>query len=84
MEKKTINLEDILHNTKFEELSNIEKDLIRCGVISYNVKEIVNAMREACRQTLELAAENAETYEDPYEDVWVNKQSILETIKQIE
>lgn len=41
---------------------------------------------EACKQTIELAAENA-VIERDYEfsdNCWVNKKSILEVIKQIE
>lgn len=41
-------------------------------------------MKEACKRTLELAAKNAKTYTDSCEDVWVNKQSILDTINQIQ
>ena len=49
------------------------------------------AMKEACCQTLELAAENAETEKEILPDCGVlksvgvvDKQSILNTIKQIE
>ncbi len=80
--KQRIDLEEILHTTKFVELSDIEKDLIRCGVIPYNVTEITNAMKEACRQTLELAVENVQHHYVNKD--WVGKQSILDTIKQIE
>lgn len=51
--------------------------------------------KEACRQALELAAENATTIDDPDSycgntgseyppDIIVNKQSIINTINQVE
>ena len=44
-----------------------------------------DVMKEACRQTLELAAENAETQcDEGGETGFVNKKSILDTINQIE
>lgn len=54
---------------------------------------VAEAMKEACKQTLELAAENAQWSRiedcDPltgfsYDSIQVNKQSILNTINQIE
>lgn len=51
---------------------------------------IIAAMKEACKQTLELAAENAYTkwngdyIEIPIDTVVIDKQSILDTINQIE
>lgn len=56
---------------------------------------IKRAMKEACRQTLELAAENATIIENPQSycgntgseyppDQIVSEESILETIKQVE
>lgn len=50
-------------------------------------EDVILAMKEACRQTLELAAENADIeiryikHEDRY---FVDKQSILDTINQVE
>ena len=52
---------------------------------------VIDAMREACRQVLELAAENAETEKEILPECGVlksvgvvNKQSILDTINQVE
>ena len=51
--------------------------------------DILDAMKEACKQTLELAAENAKP-EFSVDcviirgDIFINKQSILDTIKQVE
>lgn len=82
MEKK-INLEEILlsivpKNCYWEDMQN----LTNCPQ-----EYVLSAMKEACRQVLELAAENAETDFDslPYEELryFVDKQSILNTIKQI-
>ena len=77
---KKIYLEEILD--KFPELRNQSPRLIELSIL---------AMKEACRQTLKLAAENATT-EDVgtiTDDGWapydiVNEQSILDTINQIE
>ena len=54
----------------------------------------ISAMKEACKETLELAAENAKTrqmtelwsgqvYDDDPLPICVDKQSILDTINQI-
>lgn len=53
-----------------------------------NVGNHVKAMKEACKQTLELAAENAkilhwDTHDTDLDEYEINKQSILETINQI-
>ena len=52
---------------------------------------IISRMKEACRQTLELAAENADTEKEMLPECGVlksvgvvDKQSILNTINQIE
>ena len=87
-----INLEEILFNSKFKDLSNIEKDQIRKGLISYEHEEILIAMKEACRQALELAAKNADfgicQNDNSCPCLWdshfIDKQSIIKTIKQIE
>jgi len=51
-------------------------------------------MKEACKQVLELAAENADLENNPHYfnedemihkwDIYIDKQSILDTIKQVE
>lgn len=80
MSERKVNLEEILNNT--------------IDLSSYTLQfrnSIKKAMKEACRQTLELAAENAKICTDtmcsPYYEDWVkyiDKQSILDTIKQVE
>ena len=73
---KTIDLEKILDNY-------LEVD---CDY-SYTRESILMAMKEACRQTLELAAENATTLKDndPNMNFYtIDKQSILNTINQVE
>ena len=79
---KTINLEEIQrkysHGFSEEQWAEL-KD-------SFPYPDMRAAMKEACRQTLELAAENAFVeYEFPKlaNDNGVNKQSILDTIKQV-
>lgn len=94
MSERKINLEEILlKNIKkiYTELKPVEDFCNRDRIIA------INAMKEACKQTLELAAENAETRHNYYykwdeEDripygvdvITISKQSILNTIKQIE
>lgn len=84
MEQKTINLEKILD--------------LHLSLSSQTIPQkqfYVSAMRDACKQVLELAAENAFIdYEDVAQNenqyLWlreypeINKQSILNTINQIE
>jgi len=93
MSERRINLEEILRN-KIGYLGsepNLSK-LVKERATSY---DIISAMKEACRQTIELCAENATAkiitewsgntgseYCDEY--AVVNKQSILNTINQIE
>ena len=76
---KKINLEEILY--------------ANAGYVGdeHTVYKIKLAMLSACSQTLELAAENAETEKEILPDCGVlksvgvvNKQSILNTINQIE
>lgn len=81
--------------TMSERKINLEEILNDCVYIDDEIKPMVrNAMREACRQILELAAENAEVDEHEvaesihggpgYTYYEVDKQSILNTINQIE
>ena len=84
---KTINLERILIKTIFKDMKDIS--------VSYTNKgkqEILAAMKEACRQTLKLAAENAKwkLVKDEEVDLFgydfkteVDKQSILDVIDKI-
>lgn len=77
MEERKINLEEIAQN------------IVPLGAIgNINFKRgILEAMKEACRQTLELAAENAGAWcyaEGNEPEYGVDKQTILNTINQIE
>jgi hypothetical protein len=85
MSERKINLEEILKTIAFEESEKGNSS-------SFSVQEmnVINlAMKEACRQVLELAAENADTKYLPLlnsnESIEVvDKQSILNTINQVE
>lgn len=86
MSERRVNLEEIL----FAEANKLRKDNPKIDLYSNNeMKEspefayFISAMKEACRQTLELAAENAIT-KWGQSVVKVDKQSILDIIKQIE
>ena len=74
---KEINLEEILDNYIGFKIKNEE------------IKQLnLLAMKEACRQTLELAAENSEFYSfDTPKELQnikeINRRSILDTINQI-
>ena len=78
MEQKIVDIQKIISDYKIIEKSNDKGELFH--LIRY-------AMKEACQQAIELAAENAD-YEidgqEHIEKVWVNKQSILDTINQIQ
>lgn len=83
MSERKINLEEIL-----KRFSHVDHGAVEDFWFTENV---IKAMKEACRQTLELAAENAKICTDtmcsPYREDWVkyvDKQSILDTIKQVE
>lgn len=73
-----------------EKKINLEEILNDCVYIDNEIKPMVkNAMREACRQILELAAENADAeiicgYEGDEPYAIVDKQSILNTINLVE
>lgn len=94
MSKGKINLEEILleEMDKFR-LSFPDENLYSTEQIkeSLELPYFKAAMKEACRQVLELAAENAETEKEMLPECGVlksvgvvNKQSILDTINQIE
>jgi len=82
MEKK-INLVDIL--TKQIECNFPSFEFLKNDTIPY--LDCIKAMKEACRQTLELAAEGVSVYNysdnEDYSE-YVDKQSILNVIKYIE
>ena len=73
---KQVNLEEIL-----------KKEL---NILSISVEQIeksaLKAMKEACKQVLELAAENAGAIGSScgFGSYWVDKQSIIDTINQVE
>lgn len=88
MERK-INLDEILiaiFEPVSQDCTTPVQDLQLAVTLNPNVDRIKDAMKEACRQTLELAAENADVTINSIEDLKliVDKQSILNTIKQIE
>ena len=82
MSERKINLEEIL-----KRFSHVDHGAVEDFWFTENV---IKAMKEACRQTLELAAENARGKILPMTKTGVlnysevDKQSILDTIKQIE
>lgn len=88
MEKK-INLEEIIKPYKKYLVEGIDgyKSLSGDGMF---VGDVLEAMKEACKQALKLAAENAKAYPNS-NGQWVasgvtatvNKQSILNTINQV-
>lgn len=84
MSERKVNLEEIL----FAEVDKMRKDFPDINLYSNEEMKgspewnyYMDAMREACRQTLELAAENAEIHEELF---IVDKQSIINTINQVE
>jgi len=78
--EKQINLEEILK-------SYLTLEAMRANNSNYTYNMVLAAMKEACRQTLELAVENVEAYYyydmEQYE-ANINEESILNTIKQVE
>ena len=105
MSERKIILEEILHSKS--DTKTLSEEFV------YHEFQIIQAMKEACKQVLELAAENAKTSHDYY-DKWdeneaynkhkdfgfercdgdgipygvdvitINKQSIIDTINQVE
>ena len=80
MSERRINLEEIMQE-------HVDP---HCFLKSQCYERVIDAMKEACRQALELAAENAEQdfyHDDEYPDRFqavINKQSILDAINQVE
>lgn len=88
MSERKINLEKILNN---EAVKAGYLNFTQCFVEQDYTEEVVKqAMIVACRQILELAAENAKIQKDlsalsrTQGAIWIDKQSILNTINQIE
>lgn len=74
MSERKVNLHKIIRDKWQYRLEEVERKVIR------------DIAKEACRQVLELAAENAEVKPFYYDNniTVVNKQSILNTINQVE
>lgn len=95
METKTVNLEEILLNCNFSSLEILKRVYCADGKNGSMYDRLMDGMKEACKQTLELAAENATTHKVqkggsyhgtlfvPDYCINVDKQSILNTIKQV-
>lgn len=95
MSERKINLEEILNqknlHTYYYPGGDFKKEMLHdidCVFCRYE-EEVLKAMKEACRQTLELAAENSEFYSwDSLKELQsieqINRKSILDTINQIE
>ena len=90
MSERKINLEEILLQNHFHILDTL-KNVYSPDTYTKNMYErLINGINDICKQLLELAAENAigkilpmtETGVLNYSEV--DKQSILDTIKQIE
>lgn len=69
MEKRKVNLEEILHKYFFSDQ------------LGFYLEPMKEAMKEACRQVLELAAENALDWDDYHGTI--NEESITNTINQV-
>ncbi len=75
--QKQINLEEILK-------SYLTVEAMRVNNPDYTFNMVLSAMKDACKQTLELAAENAtEDLSKHNMSYHFNIDSILDTIKQI-
>ena len=87
MSKIKINLEEIIKPYRKYLVEGIDgyKNISGNGMF---VGDVLAAMKEACKQTLELASENFEIEylggNSDINDFRINKQSILDTINQVE
>jgi hypothetical protein len=76
-----VNLEQILKQY-------LTLETVRANNPNYTFNMILSAMKEACRQTLDLASENAKVFKIGYNEVEmfasVDIESIINTIKQVE
>jgi len=79
---KTINLKEILRNSNVH-VEFLKELVIPDGNNGTELDRVIDAMKEACKQTLELAAENAIVKKKMIRTYIVNKQSILDTINQV-
>ena len=78
---KKINLEEILRN-QIGYMGN-EPNLTRLIEERATEHDILEAMREACKQVLILAADNATCTINKY-SISINRKSITDTINQVE
>ena len=88
MSERKVNLEEILDSQKMAISKMYLQGAVRMGKpVGNDYQKILNAMKEAIRQSLELAAENVDHLWDERTDTElfdIDKQSILNTINQIE
>ena len=79
MSERKINLEEIISKTYgCEDIYEFQR------TFDISVSMIKEICINVCKQVLELAAENA-TYDwNDSDDIYVDKQSILDTINQVE
>ena len=85
MSERKINLEEILLQNHFHILDTL-KNVYSPDTYTENMYErLINGINDICKQLLELAAENAEAHGSScgFGSYWVDKQSILDTIKQV-
>ena len=80
MSERKIILEEILHSKS--DTKTLSEEFV------YHEFQIIQAMKEACKQVLELAAKKIksdalEEYGSEVPDCW-SEQSILDTINQVE
>ena len=96
MSERKINLEEILLQNHFHILDTL-KNVYSPDTYTENMYErLINGINDICKQLLELAAENADVKaisemisipngaDFNIQKMVVNKQSILNTIKQVE
>lgn len=88
MSERKINLEEILDkviDNKYKNVPNEHKtDFQRKLKNGETYLSAIEAMKEACKHVLELASENARTKKIMLRTYIVDKQSITDTINQIE
>jgi hypothetical protein len=96
MSERKINLEEILNaknlHSYYYPYGDFKQKMIHdidCKFCAYE-EEVLQAMKEACRQVLELASENAKMIilideeNDIIEEANIDKESITNTINQVE
>ena len=77
MSERKINLDEIIFNHCENEFMD--------GLVTFHKDQLIKSYLEFGKQLLELAAENAKAnYSPNFGICHINKQSILDTIKQVE